>query len=49
MVQIAGEGSYQYTTESAKTDVIGNKEVTVKEIAVKMLDKQKQPKITAIK
>jgi len=49
VVEIEGEGAYKYTPSSSHTEMVGNKEVTVKKFAVKMLDKQKQPKITAVK
>jgi hypothetical protein len=49
VVEIEGEGAYKYITNSSATELVGNKEVTVKELTVKMLDKQKQPKIIAVK
>ena len=48
VVELGGEGAYKYTTTSETTVMQGNKEVTTKKLAVRMLDKQKQPKIEKV-
>ena len=49
VVELEGEGSYKYTKTDEKTVMQGDKEVRTIKFAVRMLDKQKQPKIEAVK
>jgi hypothetical protein len=49
VVELEGEGSYKYTKTSENTVMVGNKEVKTMKFSVRMLDKQKQPKIEAVK
>lgn len=49
VVELEGEGAYKYTKTSENTVMNGNKEVRTMKFTVRMLDKQKQPKIEAVK
>jgi hypothetical protein len=49
LVALEAEGAYKYTTTSENTIMQGSKEVKTMKFVVRMLDKQKQPKIEAVK
>jgi hypothetical protein len=49
VVELEGEGSYKYTKTEEKTVMQGAKEVRTMKFSVRMLDKQKQPRIEAVK
>jgi hypothetical protein len=49
VVEVEGEGSYKYTTQLDETVMDGNKEVRSVKLVVRMLDRQKQPRIEAVK
>jgi len=49
VVELEGEGSYKYTKTDEKTVMEGAKEVKTMKFTVRLLDKQKQPKIEAVK
>lgn len=49
VVELEGEGSYKYTKTEEKTVMQGAKEVRTMKFTVRMLDKQKQPKIEPVK
>jgi hypothetical protein len=49
LVALEAEGAYKYTTASENTIMQGSKEVKTMKFDVLMLDKQKQPKIEAVK
>ena len=49
VVEVEGEGAYKYTMTSEESNKVGDKTTTARKYAVKVLDKQKQPKIVAVK
>jgi hypothetical protein len=49
VVELEGEGSYKYTKTSETSVKQSDKEVRTMKFTVRMLDKQKQPKIEAVK
>lgn len=49
IVEVEGEGAYKYTTTSETSKKEGDKTITARKYSVKVLDRQKQPKIVAVK
>lgn len=49
VVEVEAEGAYKYTKTSESTLMQGNKEVKTLKYSVRLLDKQKQPKIETVK